>query len=134
VSEQQLADWLTNNPQLLFHDHQTNVIPFINQADVVVLPSYREGIPRVLLEAMAMKKPFITAQSAGCKDVTSEGFNGFLVPVADAEALYHAMKKMMLMPLSDRITMGENGYQRVLEKYDEKIIVQEYLKLILPLT
>lgn len=73
-----------------------DVRPFICKADCVVLPSYyREGLPRVLLETMAMKKPIITADTVGCKEVCFNGINGFLVKPKDVESLYIAMEKMI---------------------------------------
>lgn len=134
VSEDQLKGWLQNNQQLHYFGHQQEVIPFLKEADVVVLPSYREGIPRVLLEAMAMQIPFITTDTAGCRDVTVPEKNGFLVPIGDHQLLYEAMLRMYQLPEEQRIEMGVFGRKLALEKYDEKIIVQDYLKLILSLT
>lgn len=134
VSEDELKEWLAHNPKLVYHGHQQEVIPFIQEADAVVLPSYREGIPRVLLEAMAMKKPFITTDAPGCKDVTHDGKNGLLVSTGSEDELSQAMNRLFTMSAEERQEMGNYGRTWVEEKYDEKIIVQEYLKLILRLT
>lgn len=134
VSENNLEIWLASNTQLKYHGHQRNVIPFIQNCDVVVLPSYREGIPRVLLESMALEKPFITSDSPGCNDVTTNGINGLLVKTGSAQDLEQKMSYLLNSSHEKRLEMGKNGRKIVLEKYDEKVIVEEYLKLLLTLT
>ncbi|SHK41631.1 Glycosyltransferase involved in cell wall bisynthesis [Thermocrinis minervae] len=108
-----------------------DVRPFIAQADAVVLPSYyREGIPRVLLEAMAMAKPIITTDSVGCREVCKEGQNGFLVRPRDPQSLADAMIKFLTLSEEERKAMGEEGRKMVLEEFDERIVIDKYLKLI----
>jgi glycosyltransferase involved in cell wall biosynthesis len=75
-----------------------DVRPFIAQAHVVVLPSYREGMPRSLLEAMAMARPIITTGAPGCKETVEHGRNGLLVRVRDAEALEEGMRQLLAVP------------------------------------
>ncbi len=72
-----------------------DVREFIASACCVVLPSYREGAPRVLLEAMAMGKPIITTNAIGCKDLVLEGINGFSCKVKDTHSLAKAMRSML---------------------------------------
>lgn len=134
VSQQELNANLEENLQLKYLGNQSNVIPFIHASDVVVLPSYREGIPRVLLEAMALEKPFVTVNSPGCEDVTIDGKNGLLAQVENSESLFEKMKEIYLLDTLKRQEMGTFGRKLVLEIYDEKIIVNEYLKLILSLS
>ena len=134
VSETQLNEWLLNNTSLHFFNHQQNVIPFIEQSDAVVLPSYREGMPRVILEAMAMKKLFITSDAPGCIDITEDGKNGFVVKVGSSQHLFEQMNLILSLSLEERNKMGLYGRKLVEDKYDEKIIVEEYLKLILSLS
>jgi len=107
-----------------------DVRPLICKSDVVVLPSYREGIPRSLLEAMSMEKPIITTDSIGCRDVVEDGKNGFLVPVKNPEALADAMIKMIEMTKEEREEMGKYGRNKVLREFDEKIIIRVYLEEI----
>lgn len=134
VSQTELNNWLLENPQLSFLGHQKQIIPWMDQCHVVVLPSYREGIPRVLLESMAMRKPFVTVNSPGCEDVTIDGKNGLLAKVGDVESLFKQMQTIYLMSAEQREEMGEFGRIHVHEKYDEKIIVDVYLKLLLSLS
>ncbi|HRU32517.1 MAG TPA: glycosyltransferase family 4 protein [bacterium] len=107
-----------------------DVRPLICKSDVVVLPSYREGIPQSLLEAMSMEKPIITTDSIGCRDVVEDGKNGFLVPVKNPEALADAMIKMIEMTKEEREEMGKYGRNKVLREFDEKIIIRVYLEEI----
>lgn len=107
-----------------------DVRPFICQADCVVLPSYREGIPRSLLEAMAMEKPIITTNSPGCKDVCIDGINGFLVAPRDTESLREALEKFMNLNIQERNQLGKKGREFILQKFDERLILEKYLKII----
>jgi len=97
-------------------------------SDIVTLPSYREGVPRALLEAMSLEKPIITIDTAGCRAVVEEGKNGLLVPVKDHIALASAIEKL----IDDeklRIRMGKYGREKALGEFDEKIVVRQTLKL-----
>jgi len=97
-------------------------------SDVVTLPSYREGIPMVLLEAMCMEKPIVTTNSVGCKEVVEEGKNGFLVPVKDSVALASAIEKLINNE-ELRVRMGKYSREKVLREFDERIIVNKMLSL-----
>jgi N,N'-diacetylbacillosaminyl-diphospho-undecaprenol alpha-1,3-N-acetylgalactosaminyltransferase len=97
-------------------------------SDVVTLPSYREGIPMVLLEAMCMGKPIVTTNSVGCKEVVEEGKNGFLVPVKDSVALASAIEKLINNE-ELRVRMGKYGREKVLREFDERVIVNKMLSL-----
>lgn len=108
-----------------------DVRPYICASDCVVLPSYyKEGVPRSLLEAMAMEKPIITTDSTGCRDVCLDGVNGFLVKPKDVESLYEAMKKMLEMSKEEISKLGKEGRKIVLQEFSEEIIIKEYEKII----
>ena len=96
-----------------------DVRPQIAKADVVVLPSYREGVPKALLEAMAMGKPIITTDAPGCKETVVDGRNGMLVPPRDVDGLIKAMEKMILDPEA-RVRMGREGREVASERFDVK--------------
>ena len=100
------------------------------KADCIVLPSYREGIPRVLLEAAAMEKPIITTNTAGCREVVIDGVNGFLCKVKDPIDLSIKMEKIINMPNGKRRCMGKVGRKLVSKKFDERIVISKYLKTI----
>ena len=104
-----------------------NVQDIIKQADCVVLPSYREGTPRTLLESASMAKPIITTNAVGCKDVVNDNINGFLCDVKNIESLKNAMEKMLLLDKNERDKMGILGRKKILKEYDEKIVINKYL-------
>ncbi|MBN1397042.1 MAG: glycosyltransferase family 4 protein [Bacteroidetes bacterium] len=96
-----------------------DIRPIIEKADAIVLPSYREGIPRSLLEGMSMGKPVIATDVPGCRDTVLHNENGLLVPARDIEALVQAMEFMILHP-ERRIEMGKIGRKLAVEKFDIK--------------
>ena len=105
----------------------TNVIPFIREADCIVLPSaYREGVPRSLMEAAAMEKPIIATDNIGCRDIVKNGKNGFLCNVRDVKSLSHAMKKIIKLTPEERLAMGKEGRQLVLDKFEDGIVIDIY--------
>ena len=94
-----------------------DVRPYYSMCSVYVLPSYREGTPRTVLEAMAMGRPVITTDTQGCRETVREGVNGFLVPVKDARAV--ADKMIWFLEHPDRITeMGQQSRRYVEDKFD----------------
>lgn len=104
----------------------SKVIPFISNASCIILPSYREGISRVLLEAAAMEKPIVTTNVTGCKDIVEHNRSGYLCEVRNVDSLVKFMEKMILLSVEERQNMGIEGRKIVLEKFDEKIIIKEY--------
>jgi len=104
-----------------------DVRPMIAQADCVVLPSYREGIPRTIIESAAMAKPVITTDVPGCRDVVIPGETGMLCPVKDANALAICCEQMLGLSSSAREKMGLNGRDFMLRKFDEKLVIAQYL-------
>jgi glycosyltransferase involved in cell wall biosynthesis len=103
----------------------------MRDADCVVLPSYyREGLPRTLLEAAAMGKPLITADSPGCRDVVKHGENGFLCRPRDAADLAARMIAMVELPESARAEMGLRNRERACEEYDDRVILRRYVELV----
>jgi glycosyltransferase involved in cell wall biosynthesis len=107
-----------------------DVRPFLADADCVVLPSYREGLPRVLLEAAAMGRPLIASDVPGCRHVAEEGVNGFLCAARDAGSLAGAMTRMLRLSAGERAAMGEAARARVEAEFDERLVVRRYLEAI----
>lgn len=107
-----------------------DVRPIIGASDVVVLPSYREGLPRSLLEAMAMAKPIITTTAIGCREVIDDGVNGFAVPPRDAPALAAAMLRMAQLEPGAREAMGQAGRRKASREFAEPLVLQQYLAAI----
>jgi len=129
ISKGELEKWMKEG-LIEWHGFQEDVRPFYCMADCVVLPSYREGVPRVLLEAMAMEKTIITTDAPGCKNVCVDGVNGFLVKPKDVESLYLAMKRMLELGNEKLREFGKAGRRLAEEKYSVEKIVGEYINLI----
>ena len=94
---------------------------------VFCLPSsYREGIPKALLEAMACGLPCITTNSPGCRDAVRHEDNGLLVPIKDAEALAEEIKRLLQNP-AERQRMGARGRERAEKEFNQEMIIQQTL-------
>ena len=100
-----------------YYGNTQDVKKYIFESDVVVLPSYREGLPRAILEAMSMNKPVIVSDVPGCKDLVIENWNGLLVPAQETHALAKAMVKIYNMSEEERRVWGTNSRNLVLHKY-----------------
>ena len=88
---------------------------------VYVLPSYREGTPKTVLEAMSSGRAIITTDAPGCKETVKDGVNGYLVPVRDSKSIVSKMEELILNP--DRIKeMGTEGRRIVEERFDVNIV------------
>jgi glycosyltransferase involved in cell wall biosynthesis len=107
-----------------------DVRPFIVAANAIVLPSYREGLPRSLLEAAAMARPLIASDVPGCRDVVEDGVNGYLCAMRDAGSLAAAMRRLAQLPLAQQLAMGEAGRRRVQERFSESLVVRAYLDVL----
>ena len=113
---------------VLWLGHRDDILLLTAMSDIYVLPSYREGIPRTLLEAASMAKPIITTDTVGCRDVVSEGENGYLVPVKDSVLLAAKIDDLAKDPDTRKI-MGENGRIRAINEFDIKRVVKQYMEL-----
>jgi len=111
-----------------------DVMSVIAEYDCIVLPSYREGLSRVLLEAASMAKPIITTNVPGCKEVVDDGVNGYLCDVKDADSLSEQMKKMILLTKEQHRGMGKKGREKVIAEFDEKLVIDKYKQAISELT
>ena len=112
-------------------DHVDDVRPLIARADCVVLPSYyREGVPRSLLEAASMGKPLIAADSVGTREPVRDGVNGFLCRPRDPADLAHKMEVMLEMSPQTRESMGDASRSYMIQRFDERIVIQTYLEAI----
>ena len=129
LTESEIQSWVEQ--KILEWPGHVSVRPWLARTSVFVLPSYyREGIPRSSQEALAMGLPIITTNSVGCKETVVDGYNGYLVPIKNSEAL--AQKMIVFLENSDGIvTMGANSRALAELKFseEEKIKLQlDYLK------
>ena len=113
--------------------HVADMPALLASAHVVCLPSYREGLPKALLEACAAGRPIVTTDVPGCRDVVSDGVNGILVPVRDAAALADALQRL-LGDAALRARMGDEGRRRAESEFDVNAVVRatldEYRKIL----
>jgi glycosyltransferase involved in cell wall biosynthesis len=100
----------------------------LTQASIVVLPSYREGLPKVLLEAAACGKPLIATDVPGCRDVVTNGVNGILVPPRDAAGFAHAIRALLSNPGLSK-TMGVAAREAVVRRFSVEHIANETINL-----
>jgi glycosyltransferase involved in cell wall biosynthesis len=129
ISKEELQNWIDDG--LISYLGSTDTVEsVISQCDCVVLPSYREGLPRSLLEAGAMEKPVIATDIAGCRDIVDDGINGLLCKVKNSHDLADKINLMINLTNEQRLLMGKSGRAKVLEKFDENIVLNKYLASI----
>ncbi|WP_298268348.1 glycosyltransferase family 4 protein [Geobacter sp.] len=107
-----------------------DVRTYYADADCVVLPSYREGTPRTLLEASSMGLPTIATDAVGCRDAVDNGVTGLLCKVRDAADLAAKMALMILMSPEERAEMGMAGRAKMEREFDERIVIERYVAVI----
>jgi glycosyltransferase involved in cell wall biosynthesis len=129
ISNEQITNW-QQLPFISYLGQADDVRPFIEASDCVVLPSYREGTPKVLLEAAAMGKPIITTDVPGCRDVVEDNLTGFLCEVRSPQDLALKMCQMIELSADDRSKMGNRGRLKMEKQFNEKIVIDRYLEVI----
>ncbi len=107
-----------------------NVRTFIEQSDCIVLPSYREGTSRVLLEAAAMARPIIASNVTGCREVVDDQQTGFLCEAKNSSDLAEKIELMSNLSKSERRQMGLRGRKKVAAEFDQKIVADIYLEAL----
>ncbi|CAH2773423.1 MAG: Lipid carrier : UDP-N-acetylgalactosaminyltransferase (EC / Alpha-1,3-N-acetylgalactosamine transferase PglA (EC; Putative glycosyltransferase [uncultured Caballeronia sp.] len=103
-----------------------DVRAFIGNADCVVLPSYREGVPRTLMEASAMGRPIVATDVPGCREVVENGVTGLLCEVKSADSLAQQLERLLLSSHMARAEMGVAGRAKVAREFDENAIIEDY--------
>lgn len=126
IEQQELDNWIKDGT-INFWGKLSDVKPAIAASSIYVLPSYREGTPRTVLEAMAMGRPVITTDAPGCRETVTDGVNGFLVPVKSVDGLTEAMEKFITDPALIS-TMGQASRQIAEEKFDVRAVNNFMLK------
>ena len=100
---------------------------YITKADIVVLPSYREGLPRSLLEAQAIGRPIITTNAPGCIDLIVNQSNGYSCKLKNKEDLFKKIELMINIKHKERVKMGQIGRKIVENQYDQVKVIKTYL-------
>ena len=110
-----------------YHPAADDVRPAIAEADFIVLPSYREGLSRVLLEAASMGRPIVTTDVTGCRDVVRDGENGFLCQPRDAASLAGALDRAARCSDAEWQRMADAGRARVIAEFSADRVTAIYL-------
>ncbi|CAG1020783.1 galacturonosyltransferase [Methylococcales bacterium] len=108
--------------------HRSDIPEVLQQADIACLPSYREGLPKALLEAMAAGLPCVATDVPGCREAVRDGENGLLVPVRNPEALALALEQLIADPRL-RHRLGQRGRQRIEQEFSTEHVVAQTLSL-----
>lgn len=129
ISENEFTNWM-ENPSFKYLGKSDDIVKVLFTADIMVLPSYREGLSRSLIEAAAMKLPIVTTDVPGCREVVSDSINGYLCAPRSINSLYSAMKKMLLLSNEDRLRMGHESRKIAESLFDENIVIEKYLEKV----
>ncbi len=129
IKEEEIQSW-QKEKYIEYIGKTDDIKEFFKLSDVVVLPSYREGLSRVLIEAASASKPIITTNVAGCKDVVVENKNGYLCDVKSVPSLKNCIEKMITVSNEEIRTMGFNSKKIAENKFDKKIVNEIYFKEI----
>lgn len=129
VHREVLEDWV-NEGVIDYEGVTSDVRPFINAANCIVLPSYREGAPRTLIEAASMARPLISTDVPGCRSVVKHGENGILCEARSSASLAAAIESFLDLSQEQRSEMGKSGCAKIQSEFDSNIISSAYLKAI----
>lgn len=129
IKREELDGWIEEG-LIEYVPHLSDVRDAIATSDVIVLPSYREGTPRTLLEAGAMGKPMIATDVPGCRHVVEDGENGFLCKLQSPKDLSAKMLLFLSLSEEEKRLLANNSRKRIVEKFDERLVIDEYIRLI----
>jgi glycosyltransferase involved in cell wall biosynthesis len=124
-----IDEWIKSNT-IEYLGTTDDVRQFINAADCIVLPSYREGTPRTLLEAASSSKPIVATDVPGCHHVVENNYNGLLCKIKNADDLASKMEQMIAFDDATLKKFGENGRRKIEFEFDEELVIAKYLNEI----
>lgn len=122
---------LINHKNIIYLDVKENMSEVLKQFDVMVLPSYREGLSKALLEAASMSMPIITNDVPGCKEIVKDGYNGFLSIPKSSQSLTLCIEKIIKLDSKSRVIFGENSRKIAKKYFCSNIINKIYIDKIL---
>ena len=125
VDPAELERW-RNEGLLSYLGNRSDVPALLAEADCVVLPSYREGTPRSLLEAAAAAKPLVASDVPGCRQTIDEGKSGYLCAPRDPRSLAGAMGRILELSAEERRKMGRAGREKMKREYDQALVFRAY--------
>jgi glycosyltransferase involved in cell wall biosynthesis len=127
ISESQISEWVESNI-IEYWGFEENMPVILNKATIVCLPSYREGFPKVLLEAASCAKPIVTTDVPGCRQAVENNLSGLLVPAKNPQALADAIEKLIHNKSLCK-KMGERGLERVNIELSQNIVANKTINL-----
>lgn len=131
ISESEFRSWIDSDIFEYLGDLSSNdVIIALNKCKFYVLPSYREGTPRSVLEAMALGRPILTTDVPGCRETVVDGLNGFLVPARDPDALANGMIRLIKQPEEDTFRMASESLKLVKARFDVRKVNAQIIGLL----
>jgi glycosyltransferase involved in cell wall biosynthesis len=125
-----LIDQWINEGTIEYLGTTDDVREFIEKADCIVLPSYREGAPRTLLEAASSAKPIIATDVPGCHHVVIDKVNGLLCKLKDSDDLAEKMETMANFSNDQLKAFGQNGRKKMVEEFNESVVINKYLETL----
>jgi len=129
IPEAIIQEWIDNNT-VEYLGKTNDVREYLNAADCVVLPSYREGTPRTLLEAASSQKPIVATDVPGCNNVVEDNYNGLLCKLKSSEDLADKMRQMLEFDEIKLQELGKNGRLKIEKEFDERLVIDKYLLAI----
>lgn len=130
ISKEELSKW-EKESNIRYIGTSKDVRNEIKEADCIIFPSYyREGVPRSLIESAAMGKPILTTDNVGCRDIVEDGYNGYLAKPNDINSMVEIVEKFINLSEKDQKNLGNNGRIKVVKEFDEKIVINKYLRVI----
>lgn len=126
VKEHVIRQWIDDGT-IEYLGTTSDVRDYVQAADCVVLPSYREGTPRTLLEAASSAKPIIATDVPGCNHVVEDNYNGFLCRIRDEKDLADKMSRMSQLDDASLSLFGRNGRAKMETQFDENVVINKYL-------
>lgn len=119
----------SNDGIIKYLGYSIDVPHFIRKADCIVLPSYHEGLSRVLMEAIAMQKPVITTDIPGCRETVDDGANGYLIPPKNSRKLAEAIERFLHLSDAQKEEMGKYSRNKAEMQFDINQVISIYRKI-----
>lgn len=129
ISDAKIVAWVKEG-SIEYLGETSDIRPYIEAANCVVLPSYREGTSRVLLEAASMGRPIIASDVPGCREVVENRITGFLCRSKDYHDLSSKIEEMINLSVDERKIMGIKGMEKIKKEFDQEIVNELYLNVL----
>jgi len=129
ISKEVLNSFLLPN-QITYLEESEDIKKELISCSCLVLPSYREGMSKILLEGASMALPIITTNVPGCREIVEDLVTGMLCRVKDTNDLIKKIKEMIALPIEKKTEMGESGRKRVIERFEETVVLEFYKNML----